>query len=77
MQRSGLPPPPPGLQGLSYDDHGEPLDQAETLSCDVDAPATAGGQGGDRVGTPGKASALQGYVPDPTHHHLGYTCRSV
>lgn len=47
MQRSGLPPLPPGLQRLSYDDHGEPLDQAETLSCDVDAAATTEGQRGD------------------------------
>lgn len=25
------------------------------------------------MGTPGKASALQGHVPDPTHHDLGCT----
>lgn len=43
LQGSSLPPPPPGPQGLSNDNHGKLLDEAEALASHVDAPATTGG----------------------------------
>lgn len=42
LQGASLPPPPPGPQGLRNDNHSKLLDEAEALTRNVDAPATAG-----------------------------------
>lgn len=65
LQRPGLPPPPPGLQGLSYDHHGESLHQAEALPRDVDAAAATRDRGGQCLSGPGVASQL----PHPNSGH--------
>lgn len=42
LQGSSLPPSPPGLQGLSDNNHSKLLDKAKALASDVDAAATTG-----------------------------------